>query len=152
MVPPSGSATKDKVSYSSACKTRIINTPGTPRRSSRLSSSNDVESTSVCVSPAAGDVSSPLEDVSRQDVRDQRVSVVDPPKRAKILCLSASEQSPVSSPPTRSCEIPDVVLPLLFAALRAIIKALPASNDLPEVQALLALETLLKCTSPLKAS
>lgn len=36
-----------------------------------------------------------------------------------------------------------LILPMLFAALRAIVQALPSAGNLPEVQAFFALEPLL---------
>lgn len=41
-------------------------------------------------------------------------------------------------------DLGSVLIPMLFAALRAIIKAIPDSDNLPEVKALLAMESFLK--------
>lgn len=68
-----------------------------------------------------------------------------------ITRTNCSQPVSASSAPRRNrqeqrVDIGQLVLPMLFAALKAIINALPNANDLPEVRALLTMEPLIKST------
>ncbi|KAM7291266.1 uncharacterized protein ISCGN_027839 [Ixodes scapularis] len=52
-------------------------------------------------------------------------------------------------PQEQQNDLGQVIVPMLFAALRAIIRTLPGSSDLPEVRAILAMEPLIRSTCPL---
>ncbi|XP_042147152.1 uncharacterized protein LOC121836337 [Ixodes scapularis] len=69
-------------------------------------------------------------------------------KSAPITQTTIRQPMSVSSAPRRkrqeqAGDLGSVLIPMLFAALRAIIKAIPDSDNLPEVQALLAMESFL---------
>ncbi|KAG0424035.1 hypothetical protein HPB47_000211 [Ixodes persulcatus] len=52
-------------------------------------------------------------------------------------------------PQEQQKDLGQVIVPMLFAALRAIIRTMPGSSDLPEVRAILAMEPLIRSTCPL---
>lgn len=71
--------------------------------------------------------------------RQQAEETSRQPQRPQVF---HPEAAPVDGAHT-TASVTELILPMLFAALKAILSALPEANNLPEVQALLPLEALL---------
>lgn len=115
------------------------NTPREPPRAHPRDHSREVHLSTPTYASKLRTPTRPQPESSRTDSASVRPSYnIETSRRSQ----QASETEPFKGDHA-SASVMQLILPMLFAALKAILSALPEANNLPEVKALLPLEALL---------